>query len=57
MHPVFWVRGDLYNRIFAVQTVDHEPRVDYAVWNHLFAALPKEYKLPDSTVLAYVINE
>ncbi|GIO64541.1 hypothetical protein [Paenibacillus sp. Y412MC10] len=47
----FKVIGDLYNRIFTVQSSHLEVKVDYLVWNQIFANLPKDYKLPDIPVL------
>lgn len=47
----YMVIGDLYNRIFTVQSTHLELLVDYAVWNQIFANLPKDYKLPDIPVL------
>lgn len=48
------VIGDLYNRIFAVQTSNPEVLVDYAVWNLIFEGLPKDYKLPDMAVYTFL---
>ncbi|WP_181438821.1 hypothetical protein [Paenibacillus sambharensis] len=48
----FMVMGDLYNRIFAVQTSTPEQLVDYAYWNQIFANLPKGYMVPDLPVLS-----
>ncbi|MED5016033.1 hypothetical protein P9847_01800 [Paenibacillus chibensis] len=47
----FMVIGDLYNRIFAVQTSHIDLLADYAVWNKIFEGLPPHYKLPDLEVL------
>lgn len=49
----FEVTGDLYNRIFAVQT-SSGILVDYAVWNAIFAGLPKGYLLPDTEIYHYL---
>lgn len=49
----FEVTGDLYNRIFAVQT-SSGILVDYAVWNAIFAGLPKGYLLPDMEIYHYL---
>jgi len=45
------VIGDLYNRIFAVQSSHIDVLVNYAVWNLIFEHLPKNYQLPDLEVL------
>ena len=47
----YQVIGDLYNRIFTIQATHIDVKVDYAVWNQVFANLPKDYKLPDTAVL------
>lgn len=47
------VIGDLYNRIFTVQSSHIDMLVDYAVWNRIFEQLPKDYKLPDWEVLSF----
>jgi hypothetical protein len=44
----FKVIGDLYNGLFAVQMSNPETVVDYVVWNHIKASLPKDYRLADS---------
>lgn len=46
------VMGDLYNRIFAVQTSTPGQLVDYVYWNQIFANLPKGYTVPDMPVLS-----
>ncbi|GGF89726.1 hypothetical protein [Paenibacillus aceti] len=48
----FMVASDLYNRIFTVQSSNPEVEVDYVIWNRLFALLPRDYQLPDNTVLS-----
>ncbi|MNP81469.1 hypothetical protein D3C76_1798320 [compost metagenome] len=48
------ITGDLYNRIFAVQTSNSEVLVDYAVWNQIFAGLPEDYLLPDMNVYTFL---
>lgn len=45
------VIGDLYNRIFVSQSSHLELKVDYSIWNQIFANLPKDYRLPDIEVL------
>lgn len=52
MSDRFMVTSDLYNRIFTVETSHPEVEVDYVIWNRIFALLPREYKLPDNTVLS-----
>lgn len=52
----FTVTGDLYNRIFVVQTSNPEVAVDYGVWNRIFASLPKEYKVPDLPVITFIAH-
>ncbi|MET3548799.1 hypothetical protein ABID47_005431 [Paenibacillus favisporus] len=47
----FMVIGDLYNRIFVSQSSHLELKVDYSIWNQIFANLPKDYRLPDIEVL------
>lgn len=48
----FTVVGDLYNRIFAVQTSNPAVVVDYEVWNAIFRTLPRDYTLPDLPLVA-----
>ena len=50
----FMVASDLYNRIFAVQTSSPGITVNYAVWNRIFAGLPKDYKMPDMEIYAFL---
>jgi len=52
MSDRFTVVSDLYNRIFTVQTSHPEVEVDYVTWNRIFALLPRDYQLPDNTVLS-----
>ncbi|HUC93811.1 MAG TPA: hypothetical protein VMS09_17645 [Paenibacillus sp.] len=52
----FTVTGDLYNRIFAVQTSNPEVVVDYTVWNRIFASLPRDYLLPDLPVITFIAH-
>ncbi|MDF2936150.1 MAG: hypothetical protein K0Q90_1523 [Paenibacillaceae bacterium] len=49
----FSVLGDLYNRIFVIQTSD-SVRVDYYVWNRIFSGLPKDYLLPDMDIYTFL---
>ncbi len=49
----FMVLGDLYNRRFAIQTSD-PLRVDYYVWNRIYAGLPKDYLLPDMAIYTFL---
>lgn len=49
----YMVIGDLYNRIFAVQSSHIDVLVDYAVWNRIFEQLPPNYTLPDMEVLSF----
>ncbi|MFD0694191.1 hypothetical protein ACFQZT_08805 [Paenibacillus sp. GCM10027628] len=44
----FKVIGDLYNRLFLVQTSNPDVLVDYVVWNKIKTSLPKDYRLPDA---------
>lgn len=50
----FMVTGDLYNRIFVVQTSNPGLTVDYGVWNKIFAGLPKDYQLPDMAIYTFL---
>ncbi|WP_410771910.1 hypothetical protein [Fontibacillus sp. BL9] len=45
------VPGDMYNRIFAIQTSHPEVMVEYSVWSKIIANLPGDYQLPDLPVL------
>lgn len=47
------VLGDLYNRLFAIQTSD-SIWVDYYVWNRIYSRLPKDYLLPDMEVYNFL---
>ncbi|MWV46839.1 hypothetical protein GRF59_24830 [Paenibacillus sp. HJL G12] len=49
----YMVIGDLYNRIFAVQSSHIDVLVDYAAWNRIFEQLPPNYLLPDMEVLTF----
>ncbi|WP_339323813.1 hypothetical protein [Paenibacillus sp. FSL W8-0194] len=53
MSEPYMVIGDLYNRIFAVQSSHVDLMVNYAVWNRIFEQLPKNYTLPDLEVLTF----
>lgn len=49
----FKVLGDLYNRLFVIQTSD-PLLVDYNVWNRIYSRLPKDYLLPDMAVYNFL---
>jgi hypothetical protein len=50
----FKITGDLYNRIFAVQTSSPDVFVDYGIWNRIFAGLPEDYLMPDLNVYTFL---
>ena len=50
----FIVTGHLYNRLFDEAVKGPAIDVNYEVWNHLFNAVPENYKLPDMAVITFM---
>lgn len=48
------VTGDLYNRIFDVQSSHPGLTVEYMIWNRIFEGLPKKFVLPDQEVYTFL---